>query len=49
MALELLGRRGTNTFRRSSTFTMILYKLCDNPIRDNSVLSFKPLHLVIMQ
>jgi hypothetical protein len=25
--LELLGRRGTDTFRCSSTFTMILYKL----------------------
>jgi hypothetical protein len=27
LALELLGRRGTDTFRCSSTFTMILYKL----------------------
>jgi hypothetical protein len=27
LALEMLGRRGTDTFRCSSTFTMILYKL----------------------
>jgi hypothetical protein len=28
LALELLGRRATDAFRCSSTFTMILYKLC---------------------
>jgi hypothetical protein len=27
LGLELLGRRGTDTFRCSSTFTIILYKL----------------------
>jgi hypothetical protein len=27
LALELLGRRGADTFRCSTTFTMILYKL----------------------